>query len=293
MLEIKDHYVNPILDEMAYHEILVDNRGNSSELADYQVSFAIDEKQMFFEAQDGLRFVDENLEIVDHWSEAFPSIEWIKTTKIPGSGICAFRMLDGNPSLNSASNGDGTFLFFDDFEDNLDQWTIYTGSTTMVLSSTYSHHGIYSAKKEPGDSDFMYHDLGAARSDEAIRVWFYDVNAAVEEAGVIGIITPNVIFVGIYDVEFSGKYVFRLNTTWYDSGISRSAGWHRVDITFEGSATEAFIDGVELFSVGASTFESIVMGGSWYSGTNGFFVDDYITRKYTLPEPTAEIGAMI
>jgi len=132
---IQDHFADPILDDMLSREVIVDNRSNSNELEDYQVSLEIDEKQLFFEVQDGLRFVDENLQIIDHWNESFPDKEWIEVPKIPSSAICALRMLDGDAS--SASNGTNTFLFFDDFPGSsidTSKWSV-TGNGISVSGS--------------------------------------------------------------------------------------------------------------------------------------------------------------
>ena len=64
-LAIQDHFADPILDNLPSREINIDNRGNSSELTDYQVNVDVSNRVN----QQGIRFVDENLQIIDYWEE--------------------------------------------------------------------------------------------------------------------------------------------------------------------------------------------------------------------------------
>ena len=113
MHAVRDHYADPILDSMVSREIIVDNRNNSNAHENYQVELEIDKGHLFFSEQDILRFVDENLKIIDHWNESFPGTEWLKVPRIQESAICTLRMLGGDPSGSSSKNGDNTFEFFD------------------------------------------------------------------------------------------------------------------------------------------------------------------------------------
>jgi len=137
MHAIQDHYADPIFDHAHSHEVIIDNRDNSDVHEDYQVSLAVDESHIFFEAQEGLRFVDENLQVADHWNESFPDVMWLEVPKVPASGICALRMLDASPSECLTSNGDSTFEFFDDFPGNeldLGRWFDNKYTSNPVIS---------------------------------------------------------------------------------------------------------------------------------------------------------------
>ena len=115
--ENKDHFADPLLDDMLSREVLVDNRSNSAEQDDYPINLEIDETQLFFAAQDNIRFVDENLTIISHWSESFPNLQWVAVPKIAASSMCALQMCYGAPFVGSTSNSADIFEFFDDFEE--------------------------------------------------------------------------------------------------------------------------------------------------------------------------------
>jgi hypothetical protein len=59
---------------------------------------------------------------LSHWLEEKKNSQWaafwVKVDKISSSAIRTISVYYNNPSENSGSNGDNTFLFFDDFKDN-------------------------------------------------------------------------------------------------------------------------------------------------------------------------------
>ena len=113
-LAIQDHYADPILDDAVGRDVIIDNRDNSNDLEDYQVQIDIDDDQLTLQGERGIRFVDENLQVLDYWEESDLS-EWIEVAKIIGNKATAIRMLQ-KEGLSSASDGDAAFEFFDDFE---------------------------------------------------------------------------------------------------------------------------------------------------------------------------------
>ena len=115
-LAIQDHYSDPILDDAVGRDVIIDNRDNSNDLEDYQIQLNIDDDQLMLQGERGIRFVDENLQVLDYWEESDQS-EWIKVAKVIGSKATAIRMLQ-KEGIDSASDGDTTFEFFDDFEDS-------------------------------------------------------------------------------------------------------------------------------------------------------------------------------
>ena len=135
-LSIQDHFADPILDDLPIREIDIDNRGNSSELTDYQITVDVSNHV----DQQGIRFVDENLQIVDYWEEDSNTI-WAEIPKIVGSKTSAIRMIHGD--VDSASDGDATFEFFDDFDyeeeqSSLKKWEYRLDEDDAV----YYHFGI-------------------------------------------------------------------------------------------------------------------------------------------------------
>ncbi|MEA3357654.1 MAG: DUF2341 domain-containing protein, partial [Patescibacteria group bacterium] len=113
--------------------ITIDNTRNANTLTDYQVKLDViydPEMQPDF---DDLRFTDSSDNRLNYWFEDYaPSAHatvWVKIPLIPGSGKTTVYMYYGNPSASSQSNGDATFEFFDDFEDesiDTGKWTTTT-----------------------------------------------------------------------------------------------------------------------------------------------------------------------
>ncbi|MFX0099991.1 MAG: DUF2341 domain-containing protein [Candidatus Hodarchaeota archaeon] len=78
-----------------------------------------------------IRFYDGNNDSLSYWIEEWndggDSTIWIK---IPLSGTTSIRMEYGDSGASAASNGEDTFLFFDDFSGsslNLSKWEVVTG----------------------------------------------------------------------------------------------------------------------------------------------------------------------
>nr|MDO8111816.1 DUF2341 domain-containing protein [Candidatus Sigynarchaeota archaeon] len=89
---------------------------------------------------DDIRFVDLSDAPLSFWTEKWTnggdSIIWIK---IPQAGTSSIKMLYGNDTIGSASNGEATFPLFDDFSGaifNTSKWTAEGDnySTTTVVS---------------------------------------------------------------------------------------------------------------------------------------------------------------
>lgn len=161
MHAVQDHYADPILDSMYSREVVVDNRNNSNDLEDFQVSLNIDNAHLFFANQDDFRFVDSDLQILPHWSESFPNKEWFKISKVPSSALLGIKVLSGYLSGGEInSNGDDTFIFFDDFDQTVvkhesnpvlgvgspgefDDEGIYDPSILKVGSTFYLYYSAY------------------------------------------------------------------------------------------------------------------------------------------------------
>ena len=119
--------------------------GSPSVLADFQVLMVVDTavlmsgEKMSLDCGD-LRFTDSDGKTeLNYWIESgcnSPDTKvWVKVPFIPISGTTIY-MYYGNFSAQSASNGEKTFDFFDDFKDGSDKWT-GNGQEYSALNTGY------------------------------------------------------------------------------------------------------------------------------------------------------------
>ncbi len=119
--------------------------GSPSVLADFQVSMAIDTAVLMSDGKMRLdcgdfRFTDSDGKTeLDYWIESgcnSPDTKvWVKVPFIPISETTIY-MYYGNPLVQSVSNGEKTFDFFDDFKDGSDKW-IGSGQEYSTLNTGY------------------------------------------------------------------------------------------------------------------------------------------------------------
>jgi len=98
-------------------------KGSTEDLRDYQIKIVLNKNNFPLEKckSDGsdIRFRDETGEVLSYWIESWTSDEaivWCKVPYIPAHKDKKIWMVYGNPAAVSASDGDATFDFFDDFE---------------------------------------------------------------------------------------------------------------------------------------------------------------------------------
>ena len=122
--------------------------GSPSVLADFQVLTAVlmSDGNMSLDCND-LRFADSDGKTeLNHWIESgcnSPDTKiWVKVPFIPITGTTIY-MYYGNPLVQSASNGEKTFDFFDDFKNGSDKW-IGSGQEYSTLNTGY----VYASESE-------------------------------------------------------------------------------------------------------------------------------------------------
>ena len=99
---------------------------------------------------DDVRFVNYDFsQVLDYWIEtktdSTTATIWVEVPSLPASTSTDIYMLYGNADVSTTSNGNNTFIFFDDFE-NFSGWSD-TGSGSVEQSSEQVYSGSYSLKK--------------------------------------------------------------------------------------------------------------------------------------------------
>jgi len=269
-LAIQDHYADPILDDAISRDVIIDNRDNSNDLEDYQVQIDIDDDQLMLQGERGIRFVDENLQVLDYWEESDLN-KWIKVAKVIGSKATAIRMLQ-KEGISSASDGNATFEFFDDFE-GIEETS---GSDYKVIVTSITR-----------DEDaYIYKDFGSDHFD-ALDIDF-EAKMTSGSSGICGIMAlanaiddlaylsspaVNVIFHesgGVYKIWLNrgpqdayDYYECSLDTTYYMT-LNRTAGSDTIELKiYSDSARTNLLDTLSVSGFGSAKYRYLYAVDSW------------------------------
>ncbi len=133
--------------------VAVDNSAGKSPLSDYQVKVILNSTNFDFTKTlpDGrdLRFTDaDGKTLLPHWIQQYDApnkraVVWVRVPDVPASAIKTIHVHYGNPAADSASDGPGTFEFFDDCESGAarDKWEVVMGSPGFEYTPYVDHFG--------------------------------------------------------------------------------------------------------------------------------------------------------
>ena len=107
--------------------VTIDNSSNANNLTNYQVAVSLSSANFdFTKAQtngNDLRFTNtDGTTLINFWIETYNATNktakiWVNVPTVPANTQESIYMYFGNPAASSASNGQNTFNFFDDFSD--------------------------------------------------------------------------------------------------------------------------------------------------------------------------------
>ena len=200
-------------------------------------------------------------------------------------------MYYGNADAVAVSSGDATFVRYDIF-DTLDGWSKGGSpslSTTKVYNGTYS--ALINADQENmsttpngiGIYSIMYYDIG-----DTTMQHMFNHSIIVSGAG-------KTHYIGYLSNINSSAYVYRYDSTHYNTGISRSVGWHEFKIIMTGTQQKLYIDNTLVstrpYDIGTENSNNLTFGEWWASSVGNGYYDQYIVREYVAGEPTISAGA--
>jgi hypothetical protein len=134
--------------------ITINNTGSA--LTNYQMQLTLNLASLIpshmLASGNDIRFTaSDGQTLLNYWIESIstPSaaVIWVNIPSIPvGSPAVTIYMYYGNSGAAAASSGSSTFIFFDDFENGVSQWTVTGNGTvgTFTQSTTQVEHGTYS-----------------------------------------------------------------------------------------------------------------------------------------------------
>jgi len=239
---------------------------------------------------------DDGVTLLSYWIEekvdASYAIIWVKVPSIPASpNATTIYIYYGNPSATSQSNGENTFLFFDDFSSgNLNKWDIISGAPDV-----YNDGGNYVARLDANEQIGKTATWGNYAVHYKIK-WVSFGTYGARAGARIRYVDANNFYDAInqYRSGYSYNNAIRkcVAGTYTDlaSALSPAVStgvWYKQWVSAYGSSLKAmFLSGAQTLSATDGTFTSGgILFPSWDSG-NQIYIDDVFVRDYVEPEPS-------
>jgi len=279
---------------------------SGNDLTDYQVLVELNSSNFDFShaKSDGsdIRFHDGS-NLLDYWIEKWDSSNqeakiWVKVPSIPASSSTSFYMYYGNPDVASASNGEDTFEFFDDFEDGTideNKWSLsasvgdwYEENGTM--NHAYGNYRLEMLSSiELGISDNFVLRTRLKEDDSK------DIGCAISWDGQWDSGNLNQGYLICWGDAGTKRKIIR-----YDNGsknlLSAIDGnapsqWQIVEIIRKGGLIRFYYDGTNYDEVNDATYYHNRIGLYQWGTFDHAHFDWILIRKYTDPEPSVSIGS--
>ena len=286
--------------------ITIDNTNNSNTLTDYQIKLSLNSSNFDFSKanSDGsdIRFTDsDGVTKLSYWIENWDSTNqtatvWVKVNSIPASSTKDIYMYYGNPSATSESNGDDTFVFFDDFNSgSLDGNKWYSNGAsvsggTCKLDGDSSNHqkGIKTKQTFPNTIHVYTRCRRSSSGDLDPNLWYTDISITSSST----INGPDQNGLAIWATENSGSAGLYLNKSKKISLDNyTTTSW--TDIEFRPTSGDLYA------KIGSSSGHSntthsynnqpITIAINSSSGYN-LYVDYIRVVNYTSPAPSETVG---
>ena len=290
-----------------------------SPLTDMQVSINLDTAALVTANKlqsdcDDVRITDVNGKTLPIWIESGKygcnttnTYIWIKVPTLPSSGATLYFYY-GNPSASTASNGNETFVFFDDFNGTSLDSTKWSEVNTTNASTTVSG-GV--AKINGPEADWW------STADTAYYIITKTAfgSSYVAEAGInsIDLAGQHPRFIGLRSGPATNEKVFAMLgdqdethvTTMYRDTVGGSANYYgentgsvisttpyRNSFVVNGDSVTAYHNGPNLQTRTVSGFNlQYIAITDTEAGSTGTNVDWVFVRKYASTQPTSSLGS--
>lgn len=237
-----------------------------------------------------LRFKDYSDVSLPYWIESKTDGVTAKVhIRLTASSI--LKILYGNPTACSESNGDSVFDFFDGAESDaisnkwvstLGTWNYNTYSPEKQLSGTRSicldsFSSAQAIKRTLPLTDNYILEL--SMYDDVNDNVLHQKATLGSESGGVG------LSVGIYTVTSNNYYLYFPSGSWTATSVARTTGWHNIKYTVISGVASAYLDGSLIETHAASTNDLTLLSG--YSNCTGLtYFDNVRLKKYTTANPT-------
>jgi hypothetical protein len=253
-----------------------------------------------------IRFTgSDEITLQDYWVESWDNTGTSKIwVKVQTSGTSRIYLYYGNAAASSASDGEATFDFFDDFSGDLSKWNVHI-DTDVAINASYGNPA--PCLQISGGSTGGYPYGLAVIGSDATCDWFQD---GIIEADVYPTTNalPEIIFRGDYSANtgYKGRWDTRsgTETPWmkppYDSwgGFGTSVTrfgkigqWQKAELVINGSTFQIYSNGNLKSTVTNTDYPGPgEIGLANHYGDWARF-DNVRVRKYASPEPGATVGS--
>ncbi|MDD5287824.1 MAG: DUF2341 domain-containing protein [Dehalococcoidales bacterium] len=296
--------------------------GSTTEQTDYQVKIPVTyvSDKMKNDFSD-IRFTDaDGNTLLSYWTESYSAstsaTEWVKIPFIPVAGATIY-MYYGNSTVSTLSNGENTFIFFDDYSTNkLDQYN-YTRvwqDGERGISINNGQLVDYSIPRHDRDEEYSLTKNGIQLTNLALDVKLVDIAPKGNDFAAWQCfhlkLTPSQTVASTWNTTsmlmefgYSRGYQtyfsylgFGTNATevGYDNSIDGTG--KTLTLAKAGNVFQSYVDGVLKWDYSDSTlgamnmFAGIRTGDGWAGGAATSTWDDFRIRNFALPEPNATVG---
>jgi hypothetical protein len=246
--------------------------------------------------------------LLNYWMESKVdsdnAVFWVQIADDLSTNPVTIYIYYGKSDATTTSNGDATFLFFDDFPGtSLDttKWTNLGGGTVSVSNSILTLQGSGTKRGKIGSASFQSSEYCAIRT----KVKVADANASATGSGLLTVIQHDKSYGGTYDKPSNGFF----GSAWaqvnkrIEKGVSNTVtylaydytsvifpdttNWYQHEIRKAGSTLKYWWNGdVILTASDTTTFTYKYVGLASRETGAATYIDWVFVRKYVDPEPS-------
>jgi len=240
--------------------------------------------------------------LLAYWMESYTAsssaVFWVKVPSIPASpNTATIYIYYGKSDATTTSNGDATFLFFDDFPGtavNTTKWTVLSGGSVSVSNGELVLTGDGSNRGKVASKTFQ--------STDYVRMRVKSRVADASESSLLAVLQhdktygassnrpSNGFWHETYGTDFNiykgvSNTLTKLTSVTYD--FYPDTNYHILEFVKSGSSMKGYADGVLKTSVSdTTTFSSKYIGLASRERAYATRVDWVFISKYVEPEPS-------
>ncbi len=292
-----------------YRRVVSVSNGTSMDLSDYQVRVELNTSNFDFThiQQDcsDIRFTDTSNKVLDFWVEVCDPLNknivvWVKVPSIPANGETNIYLYYGSTGVLSPSNGERTFIFFDDFTD-LSKWNCESSNSAeceYIQTTTVDDRSVVVFTSEQNNVQLTTVDTLSDLDNVAIEAMVRGFGDASDLDFYIGVDDDGKGYPNwgtrVGD-NASGQY----HAVVVDEGLGTQGNtyvqplWLTCHIYRAGETVSSLYNGEWLSDTATGTpltVGQIMMHIDPDSTSRGVYVDWIRVRKYVYPEPVANVG---